>query len=199
MYALLGHSRINNTNVKKVPKGVTLVLLAKCGRQFNANNKFHAIFKNNKKINKFLEFNTNKEVYPSGSNYTNQVVRLESLNTMPHGLVTLPINIRAISNHNSIARGNVKISNALSIINRKGGGIMFGVFCRGTPNVYKVASGRKIISKRLVVTKGQKGPFGSYNNVLKKRKEIKNRVVRATHRVYKRPITKPNVLNYGNF
>ena len=205
MYALLGHSRINRVNVKKVPNGTTLVLLAKCGRQFNKNNKFEKIFKNQNKINNYLGNQMqNKNVYTAGSSYTNQVIHLSALNNLPHGLIQLPTNIHTIRNSNSLAHGNIKISNALQIIKDKGGGIMFGVFCRGTKGVRKLNSGVKILfykkPHQLIIKKGQKGPFGPiYNKVLRKRKEIKKLVKTAPFKTYMVPKKSPVKLNYGNF
>ena len=200
-WALLGHSSLSTTAVERVPAGVTLVLLAKCGRQFNANNRFHRIFKNNNKITKYLAHNKTKNVYTSGDRYTNQFIQMEKNNEISHGLVSLPINIRAIHNYNSIARGRIKISNAVNIIKNKGGGVLFGMFCRGTPGVRKTKNGEKTLLKQKVILKGNNVNNGTiYREIMNVRHIIKNKTIKPAKHKYKRktiPIHN-SVLNYGN-
>ena len=132
-WILMGHSTLHSPVTRKVPKGVTLVLMAKCGRQFVANNNFREAFKSNNLINEYLELNTNKNVYTSGNKYTNQFVQLEIGNNLPHGLCKLPMNIRAANYRLSNIKGRPKISNALKTVKNPGGGVLIGMFCRGTP------------------------------------------------------------------
>jgi hypothetical protein len=197
-WLLMGHSTLSSPVTKVVPPGVTLVLMAKCGRQFNKDNKFHKTLKSNNLINKYLEHNTNKNVYGSGNEYTNQFVQLETDNGLPHGLFQLPVNIRAAQYRHSYIKGRPRISNVLAKV---GSGVVIGMFCRGTPGVRKLRSGVKTVLN-LNVRKGQKGPFGSlYNRLLSERKRIKAATKKPTKRVYVRPGTKVpqrQVLNYGN-
>jgi len=202
-WALLGHSSLSTPAVKRVPNGVTLVLLAKCGRQFNVNNRFRRIFKNDKKITRYLAHNKSKNVYTSGNKYTNQIVYLESNNTMPHGLVTLPMNIRAIHNHNTFVRGSVKISNAINIVKNRGGGILFGMFCRGTPGVRKTVSGLKTFlpgkKSQMVFRKGNMVNNGTmYKEIMNVRHIMKKKTVKPSKHKYTRKTINRPVLNYGN-
>jgi hypothetical protein len=197
-WLLMGHSTLSSPVTKVVPPGVTLVLMAKCGRQFNKNNKFHKTLKSNNLINKYLEQNTNKNVYTSGNEYTNQFVQLETNNGLPHGLFQLPINIRAAQYRHSYIKGRPRISNVLSKV---GNGVVIGMFCRGTPGVRKLRSGVKTVLN-LNVRKSQKGPFGSvYNRLLAERKRIKAATKKPLKHVYSRIGTQASqrqVLNYGN-
>jgi len=198
-WILMGHSTLQSPVTKKVPKGVTLILMAKCGRQFNKNNNFHKTFKSNNLINKYLENNTNKNVYTNGNNYTNQFVQLETENNLPHGLFKLPINIRAANYRLSTIKGRPRISNALEKVHNLGGGVVFGMFCRGTPGVRKTQSGVKTVGGNIIVRKGQKRSFGSpYNELLNIRKKIKLATVHPTKNTYKRKGSTRKVLNYGN-
>jgi len=194
----MGHSTLSSPVNRVVPNGITLVLMAKCGRQFNKNNNFHKTFKNEQLINKYLEHNTNKNVYKSGNKYTNQYIQLETNNGLPHGLFNLPINIRAANYRFSGIRGRPRISNVLDKVKK---GVVIGMFCRGTPGVRKLRSGVKTVGN-LNVRKGQRGPFGSpYNRILQKRKRIKSATVKPLHHTYTRkgsPTQSRALLNYGN-
>jgi hypothetical protein len=197
-WVLMGHSTLENPVTRKVPKGVTLVLMTKCGRQFNQNNKFHQIFKKNNLINKYLTTTKTKNVFTNGNNYTNQFVQLETNNGLPHGLYNLPTNIRSANYRFSYARGRPRISNVLTIVKDRGGGVVFGMFCRGTPGVKKLRSGVKTVGN-LSIRKGQKGPFGSpYNKILENRKSIKSKTIRSKTHTYTRKVNN-SALNYGNF
>lgn len=201
-YLLMGHSTLRSPVSRKVPSGVTLVLMAKCGRQFNKNNKFRDMLKNNKSINEYLKHNENKNVYKSGNNYTNQKVKLTVQNGLPHGLFNLPINIRAANYRFSYVKEEPKISEVLNIVKRRGGGVVIGMFCRGTPGIRKLRSGVKTVAN-LNVRKGQRGPFGSpYNGLLRERKRIKSETAKPLHHTYTRKgsPSQPSrpLLNYGN-
>ena len=194
-WLLMGHSTLSSPVTKVVPPGVTLVLMAKCGRQFNKNNEFHKTLKSNQLINEYLKTNTNKNVYTSGNEYTNQFVQLETNNGLPHGLFQLPINIRAAQYRHSYIKGRPRISNVLSKVK----GVVIGMFCRGTPGVRKLRSGVKTVGN-LNVRKSQKGPFGfPYNTLLAERKLIKAATKKPLKHVYSRIGTQgPPPLNYGN-
>ncbi len=184
-WVLMGHSTLRSPTTKKVPRNVTLVLMSKCGRQFNKNDTFHKIFKSDSLINKYLEHNKNKNVYESGNNYTNQFVQLETNNGLPHGLYSLPTNIRSVDYRFSEIRGRPKISNVLKTVKDRGGGVVIGMFCRGTPGVHKVRSGLKTVGN-LRISKGQKGPFGSpYNEILRSRKNIKSKTIKARKHTFR--------------
>jgi hypothetical protein len=125
---------------------------------------------------------------------------MEANNKIPHGLVSLPINIRAIHNHNSIIRGNVKISNAVNIIKNKGGGVLFGMFCRGTPGVIKTKNGQKTLLQKKVILKGNNVNNGTiYKEIMNIRHIIKNKTIKPAKHKYKRKTIYSSVLNYGNF
>jgi len=197
MWALLGHSKLNSPSWSRVPRGTTLVLLAKCGRQFDANNRFKRIFKSENKIAKYLSHNKSKNVYTSGNKYTNQVVHMNAVNNLPHGLVTLPRNISGIHNQNSLVRGSIRVSNALNIIKNRGGGVLFGMFCRGTPGVRKVRSGHKTLLGRLNVKKGNT-IVKPYNQVMNIRKLIKSKTMKPhKHKYTLKSVPRRMVLNYN--
>ena len=198
-WILMGHSTLRSPVTRKVPSGVTLVLMAKCGRQFNKNNKFRNMLMSNKNINNYLKHNNNKNVYKSGNNYTNQIVKLNIQNGLPHGLFNLPINIRAANYRFSYATGQPKISKVLDNVKRRGGGVVIGMFCRGTPGIRKLRSGVKTVAN-LNIRKGQRGPFGSpYNRILQERKRIKSETAKPLHYTYTRKGSPSRpLLNYGN-
>ena len=157
---------------------------------------------NNSAINKYLANTSNKNIHLENNKYTNQLVHLNANNNIPHGLVQLPRNIRAIHGPDSLMHGTVKISDALKIVHNKGGGVVFGMFCRGTRGTLKTGPGKKVLLNEKVILKGLKGPHGSpFNNLLKTRKNIKGRVIKpkAPKSYKRRVVTKAPALNYGNF
>ena len=100
---------------------------------------------NNSAINKYLANTSNKNIHLENNKYTNQLVHLNANNNIPHGLVQLPRNIRAIHGPDSLMHGTVKISDALKIVHNKGGGVVFGMFCRGTRGTLKTGPGKKVL------------------------------------------------------
>ncbi len=155
---MLGHSSTSKrVETRKVPFGVTLVLLSSCLMFFNNDVAMMDAFKNQTSLNKFLEplQNTNsanvkrlkgvREIYHGGDEYPEHHITMPKENRgMLHGVYNLPRNFKTVRRNNAMfnTRNNesTMLSGVLDKVSRGGGGVVFGAFCRSLPGVVSLST-----------------------------------------------------------
>jgi hypothetical protein len=152
-YAILGHSRINNSlPIKQVPDNIILVFPSVCGQVFSRLAAFKPILRNNFLHKLWLSReNQSKEIFIGGQKYTNQQVQFSNgpnkKSKLLYGVFKLPLNKKRNILLNKTRP--IMLSSLLNKISKRGGGVVIALTCRGTPTV-------QILNKKNVTRVGSR-------------------------------------------